>query len=319
MGTEAATSSSKKKKTGTEGFILELFAGGFSGIVTKTSTAPLERVKILLQLQGMALKQRNPNAEAPPQLKYRGIWHTLTTTLKEEGLRGWFKGNGANVVRVVPVYALKFAFNDTFKDLIRGKNADKSKKLSFAQLMASGTLAGLFQQVCTYPLETIRTRLTMGALSTHQYTGIIDCLRKTVKDEGVRGLYKGLGPTILTGSPYVGLQMTFYEELNRITKPAEGSTEMRIQAQKLINGALAGIVAQTLTYPGDTVRRRMQTDGMRGETKMYANAWDCFYRVLRQEGVKTLFAGLYANVVRGIPGAGIQFAVYDGMKVLLGI
>lgn len=311
----AATSTTKK--TGTERMVLELFAGGFSGIVTKTSTAPLERVKILLQLQGMALKQRQPAAStAPPALKYRGIWHTLMTTLQEEGLRGWFKGNGANVVRVIPVYALKFAFNDTFKDLFRGRNSP-GQKLTFTQLMASGTLAGLFQQVCTYPLETIRTRLTMGSLSPHQYAGITDCLTKTVRDEGVRGLYKGLGPTILTGSPYVGLQMTFYEELNRVSPKRD--SELANQASKLINGALAGIVAQTLTYPGDTVRRRMQTDGMRGETKMYANAWDCFSRVLKQEGVKTLFAGLYANVVRGIPGAGIQFAVYDWIKVVLGI
>ena len=71
--------------------------------------------------------------------------------------------------------------------------------------------------------------------------------------------------------------------------------------------------------PGDTVRRRMQTDGMHGDKKLYRNSWHCFYQVLTKEGFRTLFAGLNANVVRGIPGAAIQFAAYDAMKVLFGI
>lgn len=63
----------------------------------------------------------------------------------------------------------------------------------------------------------------------------------------------------------------------------------------------------------------MQTDGMHGERKLYKGAWHCFFQILRKEGIKTLFAGLNANVVRGIPGAAIQFATYDGMKALFGI
>jgi hypothetical protein len=300
-------------------FILELVAGGVSGVVTKTATAPLERVKILLQLQGMSAKRKlgatsDVNMRVPSTaLKYRGIWHTLITVLKEEGLRGWFKGNGANVVRVVPVYALKFAFNDSFKDMFN----NKGEPLTFVQLMMSGTLAGLFQQCVTYPLETIRTRLTLGVLSHHKYHGIIDAFVTTLKHEGIRGLYKGLGPTILTGSPYVGLQMTFYEELNRNSPKFQDKFTNSIV--KLFNGALAGIVAQTLTYPGDTVRRRMQTDGMLGEKKMYRNSWNCFMQIIRKEGIVTLFAGLNANIVRGIPGAAIQFATYDAMKVLFGV
>jgi len=249
----SAKSSSKGKSSqhsSTTTFVLELVAGAVSGIVTKTATAPLERVKILLQLQGMTVKKKlveetggELKTKIPTSsLKYRGIWHTLITVLKDEGIKGWFKGNGANVVRVVPVYALKFAFNDTFKEMFH----TPGKPLTFFQLMMSGTLAGLFQQCATYPLETVRTRLTLGVLSQHKYHGIIDALVQTVKHEGVRGLYKGLGPTILTGSPYVGLQMTFYEELNRNAPRFED--KYANQAMKLFNGAMAGIVAQTLTY-----------------------------------------------------------------------
>jgi len=221
------------KRDKTETLALQLVAGGISGAVTKTLTAPLERVKLLLQLQGMT--------SAPK--KYHGILHTLRATLEEEGLRGWFKGNGANVLRVVPVYALKFAFNDTFKNVFRVAG----QPLTNAELMASGTLAGLFQQVVTYPLETIRTRLTLGPrMSKVQYRGITDAFRETLRSEGPTGLYKGLGPTILTGSPYVGLQMTMYEVLLKRMPKADGPFEREMY--KLLSGAVAGIVAQTVTY-----------------------------------------------------------------------
>jgi len=232
-----STAAPPPKRDKTEVMVLQLVSGGVSGVVTKTLTAPLERVKLLLQLQGMT--------GAPP--KYRGILHTLRVTLREEGVRGWFKGNGANVLRVVPVYALKFAFNDTFKNMFRVPG----QPLTNAELMASGTLAGLFQQVVTYPLETIRTRLTLSPdMGKVQYRGITDAFRGTVRHEGVRGLYKGLGPTILSGSPYVGLQMTMYEVLTQYMPKADGPFEREMY--KLLSGALAGIVAQTVTY----VRRR---------------------------------------------------------------
>jgi hypothetical protein len=157
---------------------LQLFAGGASGAITKTATAPLERVKILLQLQGMK-----------KQGKYRGIMHTLRTIVKEEGWVGLFKGNGANVLRVIPVYALKFSFNDTFKNMVRAKG----EPLTLMQLMLAGTLAGLFQTCVTYPLETIRTRLTLGPGLGAEYKGIMDVAKVTIKHEGVRGFYKGIG------------------------------------------------------------------------------------------------------------------------------
>lgn len=132
-------------------------------MVTKTCIAPLERAKILLQIQvsgppisALAHLPRlcplrvpdravaapdDPTAQAmrgESTRKYVGTWGTMSTVVGEEGVAGLWKGNGANVLRVMPVYALKFAFNDTFKALVAG---DSTAPLSFAQLMASGTMA----------------------------------------------------------------------------------------------------------------------------------------------------------------------------------
>lgn len=140
-----ATQLSKEKVV-----VLQMIAGAGSGIVTKTCTAPLERVKILRQIQGMA---------GGPE-KYRSIPQALGVVAKEEGLLGWWRGNGANVLRAIPVYAFKFAFNDMFRAMVIP--ASQTTRPTTFQMLQSGTMAGLAQQLITYPLETIRTRLTIG-------------------------------------------------------------------------------------------------------------------------------------------------------------
>mmetsp|Transcript_5425 Transcript_5425/g.6318 ORF Transcript_5425/g.6318 Transcript_5425/m.6318 type:complete len:343 (-) Transcript_5425:270-1298(-) len=281
----------------------QLIAGGGAGAFTKTATAPLERVKILQQLQGM----KAGGSHAP---KYRGILGTIRTVVQEEGFLALYKGNGANVLRVIPVYALKFTFNDTFRDLVKVEG----QPLTFSRLILSGTMAGLFQTCVTYPLETVRTRLTLGKGLGVEYKGILDVFRQTIRTEGVGGLYKGIGPTFLTGSPYVGLQMTFYEIFKRNQPDLEDNQVVMKQVYRLVCGAVAGLIAQTITYPGDTIRRRMQTNGMKGEAKIYSNSIDCTRKLIQQEGFKALFNGYTANAVRCLPGAAIQFWAYDLLK-----
>ena len=93
--------------------------------------------------------------------------------------------------------------------------------------------------------------------------------------------------------------------------------EMEGPVPKLCCGAIAGMFAQTLTYPGDTIRRRLQTDGIGGKEPLYKSAWDCTMVTVRKEGIRGLFHGLQTNIIRCIPGAAIQFAAYDTLKDLL--
>ena len=248
-------------------------AGSLAGVVTKTATAPLERIKTLLQVEGMAAQReaakRNLTGDTATRLPTKrgssGIVNTFTRILARDGVKGFWYGNAANCLRVIPVYALKFGLNDNIKDFVRPA---KGVKLTYLQLVASGTLAGLIQMCTTYPLETVRTRLTVGAAHGAKYDGIWHCFADTVKHEGIGGLYKGLSPTILSGSPYVGLQMSGYEILTR-KADQWGIFGGNKVFESSVCGAVAGMIAQIITYPGDTVRKRMQTDGIRGAPKMY--------------------------------------------------
>lgn len=299
----------------------QLAAGGGAGAITKTCIAPLERVKILMQLEGM---KRGRDKQ------YKGVVQSLVKVATEEGVLSLWKGNGANVVRVVPVYALKFALNDVFKDMARALHrrqtplATTAANLSFWEKALAGTLAGLFQIIATYPLEVVRTRLTMGPGLGIQYGGIMDCFSQTLRNEGVAGLYKGIGPTIASGAPYVGLQMSCYDALRTAiiaiplcsTSDGNGGKRPTVLAQ-LACGAAAGVFAQTVTYPGDTIRRRMQTNGANGTKALYTDAFNCLRVTVAEEGVAGLYRGVLTNAVRSVPGAAIQFLAYETLQKLL--
>uniref|UniRef100_A0A7S1CEW4 ADP,ATP carrier protein n=1 Tax=Bicosoecida sp. CB-2014 TaxID=1486930 RepID=A0A7S1CEW4_9STRA len=285
--------------------LLQMLAGAGSGSITKTAVAPLERLKILFQIQGMV--------EGAPK-KYTGVVQALGVVGREEGLVGFYKGNGANVLRVIPVYALKFAFNDTFKDMVRGGDVGP---LGPQKLMLAGTMAGMMQQLVTYPLEVVRTRLSLGVTMGLHYNGITDCVKQILAKEGPAGLYKGMGPTLISGAPYVGLQMTMYSMLRRMAPvDSEGITPLQ---WSILAGAGAGLMAQTITFPGDVIRRRMQTNGAGGVPKIYRNSWHCTVVTVQKEGWTALYKGLSTNIIRCLPGAGIQFAAYDALKRALGV
>lgn len=158
--------------------ILQMVAGAGAGAVAKTATAPLERIKILFQVQGM----KGSDLQAP---KYTGILQATRVVLREEGFLAMWKGNGANVLRVIPVYGLKFAFNDSIKAMVAGPGR---RKLDMSDLLWVGTLAGLLQTALTYPLETVRTRLTLGPEQGVRYKGILDCFQQMIRTEGYAGL-----------------------------------------------------------------------------------------------------------------------------------
>jgi hypothetical protein len=125
----------KKQNLTVKKALNDLLSGSITGIITKTVCAPLERVKIIQQVE--VSKEYSHN-------KYNGIMGSFRTILKEEGAKALFKGNFANIIRIIPSYAFKFAFNDSIKLLIV-KPGQNINKLTFTQLLISGSLAGFFQ------------------------------------------------------------------------------------------------------------------------------------------------------------------------------
>lgn len=275
----------------------EMLAGAGAGAITKTIVAPLERAKIVKQVQA----GRNPD-------KYKSIFDIWRHIWRAEGLRGLYVGNGTNVIRVVPVYGLKFGLNDHYKRAFGGYFS------GLTHLVAAGIATGLTQHFVTLPLEVIRTRITISAALDPPvtYKGIVDCCGRMIRNEGIFSLYKGLAATIAGGVPHVALQMTLFATMSGyVPKDATGKPDI---LWLLPAGTVTGLVAQTLTYPGDTVRKLMMMDGVNGTKQQYGSTVACVKQVFRTRGVKGFYGGLAANAVRCVPESTIQYACYEYFK-----
>jgi hypothetical protein len=281
---------------------LHMICGGASGMTAKTLLAPLDRVKIILQLEGMKPMKQN----------YSKIWTMASSIVENEGILSLYRGNGANLIRVIPNAAIKFSLNDYLRGVV--KKPDQ-KNLTFPQLIGTSSLAGIFQITCTYPLDFTRTRLAIAKeqLSSVHYTGIIDCLSKTMRQEGILAIYKGIVPSLLMGVPFLALQMSTFEFFkNRVFQDfGTGSGFM--------SGICAGFCALSLTYPGDTLRRRMKTNGIGGEPKLYSSTFDATRKIFRSEGWRGFFRGFKINTASLVPGVAIQLTLYDYLKRQLNI
>lgn len=292
----------------------KFIAGAGTGIITKSFTAPVERMKILFQVQGikeiktkLSAVVKGGTLDVQP-VYGRTLWSGLSKIVRDDGLPGLWRGNYANCLRVMPTYAVKFGSNGFYKGVFRAQN----KKSGFLPVIGAGACAGATTVTLTYPLELIRARLAFGYHMDARYNGILDVIRKTGSQEGFWGFTKGYRATLMSGTCYIGIQLSANSWLKR-HYPDNKSTWY-----KLVCGAGAGVLAQTITYPGDVVRRRMQANGMMGERPVYNGIVDCVRKIHKHEGPRGFYRGLYVGWIRVVPGTALQFTVFDILSEWLG-
>ncbi len=188
---------------------------------------------------------------------YTGVWSTLTRIYNEEGFKGFMRGNGTNVIRMIPYSASQFAAYEQFKSILlkQGKT-----ELDTPSRLLAGALAGTVSVACTYPLDLVRTRLSIQSATSlipttttnEKLPGIVSTMKLIYRTEGgMRGLYRGLWPTTLGVAPYVALNFQCYEVLKEYLIPLNSEHG---NIRKLFCGALAGSIAQTIIYPLGKIR-----------------------------------------------------------------
>jgi len=281
----------EKKKLGFfENFMLSGVAAG----VSKTAAAPIERVKLLVQNQDEMIKQ---GRLAEP---YKGVVDCVQKTLRTEGVIPFWRGNLANVLRYFPTQALNFAFKDTIKAMFKvDKNAPQYVK--FGTNIASGGLAGSLSLTLVYSLDFARTRLAndaKGKGGERQFNGLIDVYAKTLKTDGIQGLYRGFTISCVGIFIYRGMYFGLYDSLKPILLGADASVLM-----SFLLGWGVTIFSGLMSYPIDTVRRRMMMTS--GSAVKYKGSMDCAVQVIKGEGFMSLMKGAGANVLRGVAGAGV--------------
>jgi len=304
----------KQKKSGLQIFMMQLVSGGGAGATSKTCVAPLERIKVLLQVQHMA--------KVPEDQKYKGIIDALVRIPKEQGVLAFWRGNGTNVIRIIPNAAIKFTCYDTFKAISMPKGEKNYTGFNLvSRKLASGGLSGATTLALTYPMDLARTRLTADMAKKGEsklYNGMMDCIVKTAKQEGPAALFKGILISMAGIVPYLALAFSGYDTLKlMMPKDEKSMASWWYPWAKLLVGSTAGVFAQSVTYPLDTIRRRMQMNGGAGQDSKYTSTMHCIKHMYTNEGVSSFYKGLFANAIKTAPGAAIQFVAYDYIKLFL--
>jgi len=281
-------------------FMLDFIAGGVSAAVSKTVVAPLERVKMLLQIQdahkGIAADQR-----------YKGVVDCFARVNSEQGFLSFWRGNVVNVIRYFPTQALNFAFKDKYKAIfMAGVTPDQFWKF-FAANLASGGAAGATSLAIVYPLDFARTRLGADvgkSAAEREFKGLADCLTKSFKADGmVKGLYPGFISSVQGIIIYRAIYFGAYDT----AKQFAGEKPSILLRFGIAQAVAAGSV--TIAYPFDTVRRRLMM--MSGEQeKMYKGTMDCWKKIMKDEGLKGFFKGNFTNVLRSV-GCALVLVGYD--------
>jgi len=285
------------------GFFENFMLSGVAAGVSKTAAAPIERVKLLVQNQDEMIKQGR--LDKP----YTGVLDCTRRVLATEGIAPFWRGNLANVLRYFPTQALNFAFKDKIKALIGkpAKGAGMVEKLG--KNVLSGGLAGSLSLTVVYSLDFARTRLAndaKGKGGERQYNGLIDVYTKTLKSDGIGGLYRGFVISCVGIFIYRGLYFGLYDTL----KPALLGDNASTFASFLLGWAVT-VGSGLASYPIDTVRRRMMMTS--GTGVKYNGSIDCAQQILKNEGFMSMMKGAGANVLRGVAGAGV-LAGFDVVK-----
>jgi len=282
-----------------------LVAGGVAGAVSRTCTAPLDRLKVLLQVHGGR--------------KQASLIDTFKYMLSEGGVKGLWRGNGINVIKIAPESAMKFWAYDEMKKHIKGTD---NRDLSIHERLMAGSFAGALSQTVIYPLEVMKTRLALR--KTGEFKSIFDCAKTIFRAEGLKVFYKGYWPNLFGIIPYAGIDLAVYETLKGYCVEKYVEENKSPNALLLLScGTFSSCCGQLAAYPLALVRTKLQSQaGLSGKLalpKEQTHTLGLFRYIIRTEGLKGLYRGIVPNFCKVAPAVSISYYVYERTRSKLGV
>ncbi|TKY74718.1 Adenine nucleotide transporter BT1 [Spatholobus suberectus] len=272
-----------------------LFSGAVAGAVSRTAVAPLETIRTHL----MVGTSGHSTTE---------VFHNI---MKTDGWKGLFRGNLVNVIRVAPSKAIELFAYDTVNKNLSPKPGEQPKLPISASLIA-GACAGVSSTICTYPLELVKTRLT---IQRGVYDGLLDAFLKIIREEGPAELYRGLAPSLVGVIPYAATNYFTYDTLKKAYRKTFKQEKVG-NIETLLIGSAAGAISSSATFPLEVARKHMQVGALSGR-QVYKNVVHALASILEQEGIQGLYRGLGPSCMKLVPAAGISFMCYEACKRIL--
>ncbi|XP_075216750.1 congested-like trachea protein [Lycorma delicatula] len=280
-------------------------SGGFGGICTVVSGHPLDTIKVRLQTMP------RPEPGKPPL--YTGTYDCARKTIAKEGVRGLYKGMGAPIAGVAPIFAISFFGFGVGKRIFQSADNDVLTPL---QLFYAGAFSGIFTTSIMAPGERIKVILQVqqGGGSEIKYKGPVDVVKKLYREGGLRSIYKGTCATLLRDVPASGMYFMTYEWLQKaLTKsePSEGGYKL---FTTILAGGMAGIANWLVGMPADVLKSRLQS----APEGTYPNGLrDVFYKLRKEEGLGALYRGIVPVMLRAFPANAACFIGFEACITLL--
>ncbi|KAK6120268.1 hypothetical protein DH2020_045959 [Rehmannia glutinosa] len=268
-------------------------AGAIAGAAAKTVTAPLDRIKLLMQTHGLRVGQEGAK-------KGIGFIEAFTLIGKEEGLKGYWKGNLPQVIRIIPYSAVQLFAYETYKKLFRGQDGE----LSVIGRLAAGACAGMTSTFVTYPLDVLRLRLAVEP----GYKTMTEVALNMMREEGFASFYNGLGPSLIGIAPYIAVNFCVFD----LVKKALPEKYQKRTETSLATALVSATVATLMCYPLDTVRRQMQMKG-----SPYMTVLDAVPGIAARDGLVGLYRGFLPNALKTLPNSSIRLTTFDTVKRLI--
>ncbi|KAF2094710.1 mitochondrial 2-oxodicarboxylate carrier 1 [Rhizodiscina lignyota] len=173
------------------------------------------------------------------------------------------------------------------------------KPLPFIYQFAAGAVAGVSEILVMYPLDVVKTRVqlqTGKGVGEDSYTGMVDCFRKIIRNEGFSRLYRGISAPILMEAPKRATKFAANDEWGKVYRNLFGVPKMT-QSLSILTGATAGATEAFVVVPFELVKIRMQD---KAQAHKYKSGIDCLQQVIRQEGVLAMYQGLESTIWRHV-------------------
>ena len=287
-----------KSKMAVKQTLMQLACGGAAGAIARTSVAPIDRVKILMQTSHLTGTEG----------KYKSVLGTFRRIIQDEGAGRLWRGNFTNCIRVVPHTATQFVSYEKYKKFF----VEEGQGMSAHKRLMAGALSGMTAATVTHPMDVVRIRLQ----TQPELKGIADSVRSVYAENGLRTFYKGYTPALLSLSPFIAINFATFDTLKTYVYGDVQMSKKELQARNPFTilglGAASGLFAQTCCYPLDTVRRRMQLKGTN-----YSSTVNAFSTILKDEGFLGFYKGMTANALKVVPNNAIRFAAYEMLKSFL--
>eukprot|EP00890_Picochlorum_soloecismus_P006034 jgi/Picsp_1/6431/NSC_03779-R1_solute carrier family 25 member 38 len=279
--------------------LASVVSGAASGALVSACVQPLDVIRTRLQADS-----------AKGQLL--STVSTIRLIIRNHGVRSLWQGTQPTVVRLGVGAGLHFFFLESLKPLFEKTGANDAQQMGAMGAVMTGGLSRAMAALISCPITVVKTRMEYidgsNSRATPMYKNTTHALRTIAKQEGIRGMYKGLGPTILSNAPFSAIYYLFYTRLQSRLSQADMPTMM----VNFSSSTVAAVAATLITQPADVVRTRMQLNmeqvavaGQRASTLSIMRG------ILSAQGTRGLLAGAAPRMIKRTVQTALVWTLYE--------